>query len=93
MGPENITLTQAAKILSEALNKPVAYRQSSLDAAGQELINFGLPETIKQELIDLFKALGDPNGVYATVRTAEDFTPTTFKKFVENKLMPSLNAN
>ena len=93
MGPENITLTQAAEILSEALKKPVAYRQSSLDAAGQELINFGLPETIKQELIDLFKALGDPNGVYATVRTAEDFTPTTFKKFVENKLMPSLNAN
>lgn len=93
MGPENITLTQAAKILSEQLNKPVAYRQNSLDAAGQELINLGLSQTVKRELIDLFKALGDPDGIYATARTPEAFTPTTFEKFVANKLMPNLNAN
>ena len=31
MGPENITLTQAAEILSEILGKPVVYRQSSLE--------------------------------------------------------------
>ena len=92
MGPANITLTEAAEILSKALNKTVVYRQNSLDDAGQELTNFGLPETIKRELIDLFKALGDPDGVYATARTFEAFTPTTFKKFVENKLIPILNA-
>lgn len=93
MGPENITLTQAARVLSERLHKPVAYRQNSLDAAGQELMNFGLSQTIKQELIDLFKALGDPDGIYATARTPEDFTPTTFEKFVADKLVPSLNDN
>lgn len=91
MGPENMTLTRAAEILSEVLHKPVAYRQNSLDAARQELLKFGLPETIKQELIDLFKALGDPDGIYATARTFEDFTPTTFKKFIENKLMPIMS--
>ena len=93
MGPRNLTLTEAAKILSEALNKPFVYRQNSLDDAEKELTNFGLPEAVKRELIDLFKALGDPDGVYATARTFEAFTPTTFKKFVENKLMPLLNAN
>ncbi len=93
MGPQNITMTEAAEILSEALNKPVTYRQYSLDDAGREITNFGLPETVKQELIDLFEALGDPDGVYATARTFEAFTPTTFKKFVENKLMPILNAD
>lgn len=93
MGPRNMTLTEAAEILSERLNKPVVYRQNSLDDAGLELTNFGLPETVKRELIDLFKALGDPDGVYATARTFEAFTPTTFKNFVENKLMPILNAN
>jgi uncharacterized protein YbjT (DUF2867 family) len=91
MGPENISLTEAAEILSEALDKPVVYRQKSLDDAGQELINAGLPETIKRELIDLFEALGDPDGIYATARTFEAFTPTTFKKFVENKFAPVLN--
>ena len=93
MGPENITLTQAAEILSEALTKPVVYRQNSLDDAAQELTSFGLPETIRQELIDLFVALGDPDGIYATARTFEAFTPTTFKKFVGNKLMANLDAN
>ena len=88
MGPQNISLTEAAEILSEALDKPVVYRQKSLDDAGQELINAGLPETIKRELIDLFEALGDPDGIYATARTFEAFTPTTFKKFVENKFAP-----
>lgn len=91
MGHQNISLTEAAEILSEALDKPVVYRQKSLDDAGQELINAGLPETIKRELIDLFEALGDPDGIYATARTFEAFTPTTFKKFVENKFAPVLN--
>lgn len=93
MGPKSITLTQAAATLSEVLNKPISYRQISLDEAKQELTNAGLPQTIKQELIDLFRALGDSNGIYATARTTEDFTPTTFKQFVRNKFMKVLSGS
>ncbi len=93
MGPENITLTQAAEVLSKVINKSVNYRQISFETAGQGLINAGLSQTIQQELLELFEALGDPDGIYATARTAEDFTPTTFKKFVEDKLVPSLNGS
>lgn len=91
MGPRNITLTEAAETLSEALNKPVVYRQKSMSDAERELTDFGLPETVRRELIDLFKALGDPGGVYATARTFEALTPTTFEEFVENKLIAILN--
>ena len=90
MGTENITLTQAAETLSEVLGKPVAYRQNSMDQARKELASFGLNPTVQNELIELFESLGDPNGIYATARTYEAVTPTTFKEFVENKLLPQL---
>ena len=89
MGPENITLTQAAETLSEILGKPVVYRQSSLEGAKQNLANAGLPPTVQNELIELFESLGDPDGIYATARTYEAATPTTFKEFAENKLLPN----
>ena len=89
MGPENITLTQAAEILSEVLGKPVVYRQSSLEEARQNLANAGLPPTVQNELIELFESLGDPDGIYATARTYEAVTPTAFKEFAENKLLPN----
>jgi uncharacterized protein YbjT (DUF2867 family) len=90
MGPENITLAQAAETLSEVLGKPIAYRQNSIEQARQELANFGLNPTVQNELIELFESLGDPNGIYATARTYEAVTTTTFKQFVENKLLPHL---
>lgn len=92
LGPENITLTQAANILSEALGKPIVYRQNSTAQARKELASFGVNSTVENELIELFESLGDPHGIYATARTYEAVTPTTFKEFVENKLLPNLGS-
>jgi hypothetical protein len=39
---------------------------------------------------DLFRALGDPDGVYATARTPDAVTPTTFEQFVRQKLLPAI---
>jgi hypothetical protein len=50
----------------------------------------GTTLTVQEEMGDLFCALGDPNGIYATVRTPEAVTPTTFEQFVRAKL-PSNN--
>lgn len=93
MGPENIALPQAARIISEVLNKPVTYRQASMESVRQQLSDFGAPPTVQQELIDLFVALGDADGAYATPRTTEAFTPTTFKQFVETKLLLAIGIN
>ena len=56
----------------------------------QNLANAGLPPTVQNELIELFESLGDPDGIYATARTYEAATPTAFKEFAENKLLPNL---
>jgi uncharacterized protein YbjT (DUF2867 family) len=91
MGPENITLTEAAESLSEVLGKRIVYRQKSLENARKELSDFRLNPTVQNELIELFESLGDPDGIYATARTFEAITPTTFREFVETKLLPSLS--
>ncbi|WP_375511630.1 hypothetical protein [uncultured Nostoc sp.] len=49
-----------------------------------------LAVAIQRELGNLFRALGNPDGVYATVRTPEALTPTTFEQFAKYKLLPNI---
>lgn len=90
MGPENITLTQAASRLSARIAKPVKYVKQSGEEVKAQLNSWGLSARVQQELMDLFFALGDPNGAYATPRTIEASTATTFEQFLERKLLPLL---
>lgn len=46
----------------------------------------GATPDVERELENLFRAIGDPNGIYATARTPQAFTPTTFEQFVKKKL-------
>ena len=90
MGPENITLAQAASRLSARMGKSVKYVKQSDKEVKAQLSSWGLSERVQQELTDLFFALGDPNGAYATPRTIEASTATTFEQFLERKLLPLL---
>jgi hypothetical protein len=38
----------------------------------------------------LYRALGDSDGIYATVRTSEAVTPTKFEQFTREKLLPNI---
>ncbi|MFC3560256.1 NmrA family NAD(P)-binding protein [Pedobacter jamesrossensis] len=90
MGPENITLKEAASRLAALIGKPVNYVQQSIEDVKVQLNGWGVPEVAQQELVDLFYALGDPNGAYATPRTPEASTATSFEQFLERKLLPLL---
>jgi hypothetical protein len=84
MGPENLTSFDLAQRLTQALNHPVTYRQSTLDDLKLSMLNAGLSEAAAQELVLTMQALGDPNGIYAFPRTHETLTPTTIEEFVRN---------
>ena len=90
MGPENITLAQAASRLSDRLGKSVKYIQQSNEEAKAQLDSWGLSESVQHDLMNLFSALGDPNGPYATPRSIEASTATTFEQFLERKFLPLL---
>ncbi|MEG4393134.1 NmrA family NAD(P)-binding protein [Microcoleus sp. BROC3] len=90
MGPENLTLLETTAVLSKLLDRPIEYVQVTIESIQQRLGLMGATLTVQKELGDLFLALGNPNGIYATVRTPEAATPTTFEQFARNKLLPKI---
>lgn len=87
MGPENLTPLQTTAILSQVLDRPIAYVQVTIESIQQQLALMGATPDVQKELGNLFRALGDPDGIYATARTPEAVTPTTFEQFAKNKLL------
>ncbi len=90
MGSENLTLLEATAILSKILDCPLQYIEVTVESIQQRFASVGATSDVQQELGNLFCALGDPNGVYATARTPEAVTPTTLEQFVKNKLLPRI---
>jgi uncharacterized protein YbjT (DUF2867 family) len=95
MGPENLTLPEATAILSRVLNRSIAegrpkvidYVRVTVESIQQQLALAGAAPDVRRELGNLFRALGDPDGIYATARTPEAITPTTFEQFATQKLL------
>ncbi len=90
MGPENLTLLETTAILSQLLSRPIAYVQVTIESIQQQLASMGATPDVQRELGNLFRALGDPDGIYATARTPEAVTPTTFEQFATKKLLSNI---
>ncbi len=90
MGPENLTLVEITAVLSQLLSRPIEYVQVTIESIQQQLASMGATPDVQRELGNLFCALGNPDGIYATVRTPEAATPTTFEQFAKNKLLPNI---
>lgn len=90
MGAENLTLPETSAILSRVLDYSIEYTRVSIESLQQQFATMGATAEVQREMGDLFRALGDPDGVYATARTPEATTPTTFEQFVKNKILPNL---
>lgn len=89
MGPENITMSEAAQRITNTLGKKIVYRQLSLEEAKSQFKELGASDIVQNELIDLYIALGDKNGAYATPRTPEAYTPTSIESVIKRKIKKS----
>lgn len=87
MGPRNITLPEAADIFSAELGREIEYKQVTYADIKNQFAQFGANNIVQTELVNLYKALGDPNGAYATPRTYEANTPTTLADVIRNKFV------
>ncbi|MEM7485863.1 MAG: NAD(P)H-binding protein [Bacteroidota bacterium] len=87
MGPNNITLQKAADIFTAELGQEIVYKQVTYEEVKNQFAQFGANNTVQKELVDLYKALGDPNGAYATPRTLEANTPTTLVDLIRTKFI------
>jgi uncharacterized protein YbjT (DUF2867 family) len=90
MGPQNLTPVEITALLSRMLDYPINYVQITIESIQHQLALAGATPNVQQELGDLLCALGNPDGIYATARTPESITPTTFEQFAAYKLLPKL---
>ena len=92
IGPENLTLPETTAIVSRVLNRSIEYVQVTVESIQQQLSLTGATPDVQRELGNLFRALGNPDGIYATARTPEAITPTTFEQFAIHKLLKHILA-
>lgn len=91
LGPEDLSPSDMARIISDVLGTEVAYQQVPGSAFKARMTGFGMTEGMAQGMADMFDAKnkGLDN---AEPRTSESTTPTTFRQWCEEVLKPAVTA-
>jgi len=91
-GPADLTYNEAAAILSDALGKPVAYVQVTLDQARQGMLGAGMPAFLADIYLEMYGAILDGRMDAAEPRSPETTTKTTLAEFARTVLRPAVEA-
>ncbi|UXA18827.1 NAD(P)H-binding protein [Mycobacterium sp. SMC-4] len=89
LGPEDLSFTEMAEIMSEVLGWPVRFQRIDNAAYQAQLVNNGMSEAMAQGMLDMHIAKNDGLD-NAEPRTPEASTPTTFRQWCESVLVPAL---
>jgi uncharacterized protein YbjT (DUF2867 family) len=89
LGPEDLSLNDMARILSEVLDKPVRFQQISFEAFKAGLLERGMSETMAQAMVDMMSAKNEGLD-NAVPRTAQSATPTSFRQWCAEVLKPAV---
>ena len=89
LGPEDLSYTEMAAIMTEVLERSVRFQQVSADAYTAQLIQHGTNPVFAQGTVDML--IAKDNGMDSfEIRTPENTTPTSFKTWCEELLKPAL---
>ena len=89
LGPEDLSFNEMAAIMTEVLGKPVRFQQIPGEAFKAQLLGFGMSEVMAQGMLDMMEAKNRGMDT-ATPRTPEGTTPTTFRTWCEQVLLPAV---
>ncbi len=89
LGPEDLSFTDMAAIMSDVLGKSVRFQQVPGAAYKAQLMQFGANEIFAQGIVDML--IAKDNGLdNAEPRTADNTTPTTFRQWCDEVLKPAV---
>jgi uncharacterized protein YbjT (DUF2867 family) len=92
LGPQDLSATDLARIMTEQLGRPVRYERQPLEEMRATLVGYGLNEEFVQGIVDMKRAKDE--GLDAAVaRTAETSSPTTFEQWCAQTLKPAVEAS
>ncbi|HEX2569768.1 MAG TPA: NmrA family NAD(P)-binding protein [Polyangia bacterium] len=90
-GPKDISWSEAARIMSQELGKPVQHVQVTLDQVRQGMTQAGMPGFVIDMYVEMYdgiiKGLLNPS----EPRTPEFTTPTSLAQFTREVLRPALS--
>jgi uncharacterized protein YbjT (DUF2867 family) len=91
LGPEDLSMLDEVRIMSEVLGRPVEYVRTPLDAFKAQFLAAGASESTAQGMVDMARAKdeGLDEGV---ARTPETSSPTTFRQWCEEVLRPAVQS-
>lgn len=91
LGPEDLSFNDMARILSEALGKPVRFQQITFEAYKAGFVERGMSDAMAQGMTDMARAKNEGLD-NAEPRTPENTTPTSFHQWCEEVLRPAIHA-
>ena len=89
LGPEDLSFNEMAAIISDVLGKPVRFQRTPDEAFKARLLAFGMSEPMAQAMLDMSTAK-DRGMDNALPRTPEGTTPTSFREWCEQVLVPAM---
>lgn len=91
LGPEDISFDDMAQTMSEVLGRPVRFQQIPGQALKDRLVGAGMSEAMAQGMVDM--ALAKDAGLdNAAARTPSSSTPTTFRQWCTESLVPAVQG-
>ena len=91
LGPEDLSFSDMARIMSEVLDTPVRFQQISGEAYKANLMGLGMSDAMAQGMLDM--AVAKDYGLdNAEPRTPQSATPTSFRQWCEEVLKPAVLA-
>jgi uncharacterized protein YbjT (DUF2867 family) len=89
LGPEDLSFTDMAEIMSQVLGQDVRFQQITFEAYKDRFVRLGMSDAMAQGYTDMAwaKNEGLDNGVQ---RTPQNSTPTSFRQWCEEVLKPAV---
>jgi uncharacterized protein YbjT (DUF2867 family) len=91
LGPEDLSHDEMAAIMSDVLEQPVSYQQVPIDAFTQQLADRGMSDAMITGMVEMMVAK-DQGLDNAEPRTPASTTPTSFRQWCEEVLLPAVTA-
>lgn len=89
-GAADLSLEEAASILSDVLGKPIRYISVPSEEFRQALLSQGASSDGAEQLLQMFHAVVNQNAYVAEPRTSETTTPTTLAQWTKAVMLPSI---
>jgi uncharacterized protein YbjT (DUF2867 family) len=93
LGERDLSMTEVTAVIGRAVGKlDLAYQQFSYDQVEHALTDLGVPPKGAALYVEMYKAINEQVVVPLEPRSAENTTPTSFEKFVQDVFVPVYRA-